>query len=178
MRCIAFRRLLQPIDMASRIPQPGTFDLIPLLFLKASGPVTAQRKKLLILLLRVCGVIDLLALAVSFFPAGWIISLHGHLGMGPFPQETIAFYLARSTSLMYAVHGVLLILISFDVERYGPLLRWLAGLSIVQGFILIVLDLASGMPWWWATSEGGLLLAWGCVIWWMTGRETGKTGEN
>ncbi|HQR07268.1 MAG TPA: hypothetical protein PLN21_10625 [Gemmatales bacterium] len=71
--------------------------------------MSKQRKKLLIILLRACGLIDFLALAFALIPFSWIISLHGQLGMGPFPEETVALYLARSSSLMYALHGVLLI---------------------------------------------------------------------
>lgn len=84
--------------------------------------------------------------------------------MGPFPEETIAFYLARSSSLMYAVHGVLLIFVSFDVERYLPLIRLLAGLALVHGVILMIIDYRTGMPWWWTCGEGFLLISWGILV--------------
>lgn len=125
--------------------------------------MSAQRKKLLIFLLRACGLIDLLALGIALFPNSWIISLHGHLGMGPFPVETIAVYLARSSSLMYAVHGVLLIFVSFDIVRYLPLIKLLAMIAVIHGIILISIDHFTGMPWWWTLGEGGLLIAWGSL---------------
>lgn len=88
---------------------------------------------------------------------------HGHLGIGDFPSETIAHYLARSSSLMYAVHGVLLIFVSLDVDRYLPIILLLAWMAIVQGMLLIVIDFVTGMPWWWTCGEGPLLWSWGIV---------------
>jgi hypothetical protein len=126
-------------------------------------PLSEQRKNLLILLLRACGLIDLLALGIALIPSSWIISMHGHLGMGPFPEETLTLYLARSSCLMYAVHGVLLIFVSFDVARYLPLIRLLAGIAVIHGIVLIVIDQFTGMPWWWTLGEGGLLIAWGSL---------------
>lgn len=90
--------------------------------------------------------------------------MHGHLDMGPFPEETIALYLARSSCLMYAVHGVLLIFVSFDVVRYLPLIWLLAWIAVIHGIILIVIDICTGMPLWWTVGEGGLLLAWGALV--------------
>jgi hypothetical protein len=116
------------------------------------------------ILLRACGLIDLAALLIAFIPSSWIISFHGHLGMGHFPEETIALYLARSSSLLYAVHGVLLIFVSLDVVRYLPLIRLLAWLAIAHGFLLIVVDSFVGMPWWWTVAEGTLLGSWGTLV--------------
>ena len=126
--------------------------------------MTPRRKTLLIYLLRACGLIDLLALGMALIPSSWIIIAHGHLGMGRFPEESIALYLARSSSLMYAVHGILLIFVSFDIDRYLPLIRLLAWVALVHGTILIGIDCYSGMPWWWTCIEGPLLIAWGMVV--------------
>lgn len=90
--------------------------------------------------------------------------MHGHLDMGPFPEETIALYLARSSSLMYAVHGVLLIFVSFDIDRYLQLIRLLAVIAVIHGTMLIVIDHLTGMPWWWTLGEGGLLITWGALL--------------
>ena len=46
--------------------------------------------------------------------------------LAPFPSDTITHYLARSSSIMYAVHGLLLIFVSFDIKRYMPLIKLLA----------------------------------------------------
>lgn len=126
--------------------------------------MSEKRKKLLILLLRACGLIDLLALGIAFIPSSWIISMHGHLDTGPFPVETIALYLARSSCLMYAIHGILLIFVSYDIARYLPLIRLLAWIAVVHGLILIGIDYFTAMPWWWMLGEGGLLIAWGSLV--------------
>ncbi|MFT3881001.1 MAG: hypothetical protein QM703_15230 [Gemmatales bacterium] len=126
--------------------------------------MTQRRRTLLILLLRACGIIDLLALTFALIPHSWIRISHGHLGMGPFPEETIALYLVRSSCLMYVVHGVLLIFVSFDIDRYLPLIRLLAWIAVIHGVMLIVIDSLTGMPWWWTLGEGGLLIAWGTLV--------------
>ena len=127
-------------------------------------PLSARRKKLLILLLRACGLLDMLALLVALIPSSWIIALHGHLGLDRFPDESIALYLARSSSLMYAIHGLVLIFLSFSIERYLPLIRLLAGIALIHGLLLIAIDLSTAMHWWWICGEGPLLLAWGTLV--------------
>ena len=126
-------------------------------------PLSARRKKLLILLLRACGLLDMLALLIALIPSSWIISMHGQLDMGRFPNEPIVLYLARSSSLMYAIHGLLLIFVSFNIDRYLPLIRLLAGIALIHGLLLIIIDLSTAMPWWWTWGEGPLLLAWGML---------------
>lgn len=126
--------------------------------------LTPQQTRFLALLLRACGLIDCLALVVAVMPAAWIASLHAHLNIGSFPTDTITHYLARSSSLMYAVHGILLIIVSFDINRYLSIIKLLAVVAVVHGLILIGIDANTGMPWWWTVTEGPLLIAWGTLV--------------
>lgn len=135
-------------------------------------PLSARRKKFLILLLRACGLIDMLALLVALIPSSWIIAVHGHLGLDSFPDESIAFYLARSSSLMYAIHGLVLFFVSFNIDRYLSLIRLLAGIALIHGLLLIVIDIFTTMPWWWTCGEGPLLLAWGLLIFMLLSSKT------
>ena len=122
------------------------------------------RTGLLAFLLRLCGLIDCLALIVALMPLPWIATLHSHLGIGPFPSDAITHYLARSSSLMYAVHGLLLLYCSFQINRYLPLIKLLAFIAIVHGLCLIGIDYYTAMPWWWTCLEGPLLIMWGMLI--------------
>lgn len=129
-----------------------------------SGKLSDRQAWFLALLLRACGLIDCLALIVALMPAVWIASLHTHLDIGPFPSDTITHYFARSSSLMYAVHGILLIFVSFDINRYLSIIKLLAVIAIIHGLILIGIDANTGMPWWWTATEGPLLIAWGTLV--------------
>lgn len=126
--------------------------------------LAAWRWVLLRWLLRICGLVDCLAIFVVFLSPETITKLHSLMGQDPFPQTAISYYMARSASLMYVAHGVLLIYVSFDTQRWFQLIRVLAIISVLHGLILIYIDNASGMPWWWTLVEGPLLASWGIVV--------------
>lgn len=128
------------------------------------APLNARQARWMVFLLRACAVADILAVIVAVMPAKWIASLHAQLSMGHFPVETIAIYLVRSASLMYAAYGLLLFFVSFDVNRYLPLIHFLALIAIVHGLFLIGIDFCTAMPWWWTAGEGPLLITWGIVV--------------
>lgn len=124
----------------------------------------AHRTALLRRLLRLIGAIDCLALLAALMPRTLIESVSTRLGFAPFPPGPLAEYLARSTSLLYALHGALLLFIAGDVVRYLPLIRWLGVLAAIHGTLILAIDLQLGMPGWWCAAEGptfavsGLLL--------------------
>lgn len=141
------------------------------------------RTRTLSWLLRLCGMADCMALVIALWPDSWLIQSHASLGQGAFPQEPIAFYLARSASLMYAAHGALLFFLSFHVLRYSGVIRFLGWLALLHGILLIIIEIRVGMPWWWTWSEGPLLLCWGSLVLLLestvrheAGREAGETG--
>lgn len=115
-------------------------------------------------LLRFFGAVDCLALIAVLMPRSAIESISLRLGFAPFPPGPLAEYLARSTSLLYALHGALLLYIAEDVVRYWSLIRWLGVLAAIHGTLMLALDLQLGMPGWWCAAEGptfavsGLLL--------------------
>jgi hypothetical protein len=105
-------------------------------------------------MLRAIGLLDLVAIIAVFSPRTWFVHSHHMLGMGDFPHEPIAGYLARCTSIWYASYGLLLWFVSFDVAKYSQLIRILAWAMFVQGFIVMGIDIAEGMPRWWIALEG------------------------
>lgn len=102
-----------------------------------------------------------------FFPADLMADFHRRLGLGTFPDQPITLYLARSTSLMYAVHGVMMLAIAWQIERYWGLVPLLGILHVAIGLLMLGIDLAAGMPWYWTAVEGGPIAAAGGLMLWM-----------
>lgn len=97
-------------------------------------------------------------------PRPWIEAAHRLLGLGEMPAAPIVAYLARSTSALYAMHGAILIFVSFDVGRYDGLIRFLAAAAMVHGAALVAIDCAAGMPLYWTVLEGPCFAATGAAV--------------
>ena len=124
----------------------------------------SKRDRLLALFLRIVGVADLLAIVVVFLPAEWLGWAHEAAGLGAFPQGRIVGYLARSTSLLYGIHGAMLFALANDVLRYRVLIRWYGRVIVAAGLILVGVDIAESMPVWWTVFEGVAVVGIGVVI--------------
>lgn len=108
----------------------------------------------LVILLRFVGVGALFALVAVFMPSSWMAATHSWLGLGEMPTGPVVEYLARSLSAFYAVMGALCLVVAADLERYRPLVRFLGVAFALMSMVLLGVDLAAGMPWWWSASEG------------------------
>ena len=118
-------------------------------------------------ILAVIGVGLLTATIPVLFPVEWMGTIHGWLGLGEFPTDPIVIYLARSTSVLYAVHGAVLLWTAIQFRVMGlvmaPFLGWL---HVLLGLVMLGIDLTTPMPWYWTTFEGipislpGLLIIW------------------
>lgn len=106
------------------------------------------RDRLLALLLRVVDCVALLALIPLWMPRAWIEAGHQWLGLGEFPVSPIAEYLARSVSALSAFYGGLLVALSFDVQRFRPLIRYQAIAIMALSACGVVVGSWAGMPWW------------------------------
>ncbi len=126
--------------------------------------IESTRSRLLIWLLRVIGTIDAVALIAVLAPREWISFSNQMLGMGAFPMELIAGYLARCTSIWYASYGLLLWFISFDIAKYSALITFIACAMLVQGLFVIGIDVAEQMPGWWIALEGPCCSGLGAII--------------
>lgn len=124
----------------------------------------AGRDRRLNWFLRLVGVADLLAVVVVFLPTEWLGWAHEAVGLGVFPQGRIVGYLARSTSLLYGIHGAMLLVLAADVCRYRSLIRWYGRVIAVAGAILIGVDISESMPVWWTVIEGTAVVGIGVVI--------------
>jgi hypothetical protein len=108
----------------------------------------------LAILLRIVGVGALFALVAVFMPLSWKATTHRWLGLGEMPTGPVVEYLARSLSAFYAIMGALCLVLAADLERYRPLVRFLGLAFALMSLVLLGVDLAAGMPWWWSASEG------------------------
>jgi hypothetical protein len=115
-------------------------------------------------LLRIFGTSAALALVAVVMPYEWMNFIHQRLGMGTLPNAPVVGYLARSTSLFYALLGGLLWVLAADVRYYRALLLRLGAAIIFFGLVLLVVDRVEGLPAFWARGEGAIDMVFGLVI--------------
>jgi hypothetical protein len=85
--------------------------------------------------------------------------IHQNLKLGILPQVPIVDYLARSLSLFYGVHGVIILYISFNLIRNLPILKLLCYLGMMMGITLFFIDINASMPPRWTYAEGPLVVS-------------------
>src|SRR5215510_4233271 len=123
-----------------------------------------QSDKALVILLRLVGVSALFAVVAVFMPVSWMAATHRWLGLGEMPTGPVVEYLARSLSAIYAVFGALCLVVAADLERYRPLVRFLGVAFALLGLVLLGVDVAAGLPWWWIAFEGPALIGVGALM--------------
>ena len=129
--------------------------------------VTLIRRRQLAALLRVLGVLDLLALVAVVLPFSAMNQAHQLIGLGDMPDTPLMGYLARSASMLYASLGAQVLYMSFDVERYRPLLGVIGRILLVCGVLLLGVDLAERLPVWWVCLEGPAVFGLGALLLWL-----------
>jgi hypothetical protein len=122
---------------------------------------------LLVVLLRIWGVGGLFALAAVFMPLSWMVATHRWLGLGEMPTDPVVEYLARCLSAFYVLFGALFLVVAADLERYRPLVRFLAVAVVLMSVAFFGIDLAAGMPWWWTAFEGPPGIALGVCLYFL-----------
>ncbi len=115
-------------------------------------------------LLWAMGILLLTALVPTFMPFAWMQHIHRELQLGELPHLPITVYLTRSLSLLYAVHGGLLIYVAIDVRRHLPVVKCLGWLAVAFGLLMLAIDSVAGMPWPWVVAEGPFIVAGGAAI--------------
>ena len=105
------------------------------------------------------------AIPFILVPMSWMAEVHASLlGLGPMPQAPIIEYMARTLSLLYAVHGAVVFRVSFDLIRFRPFVGFLGALHTAVGLCIIGIDLAAGLPWWWVLGEGPGIAVGGVLV--------------
>lgn len=91
------------------------------------------------IVLRITGTFLLPALVAVVMPRSWIGWAHRQLGLGELAGGVLTEYLARSLSAFYAVVGGLLWLLSCDVRRYLPVIRYIAATWLALGMAVVAI---------------------------------------
>lgn len=137
-----------------------------------------KQERFLRLFLRVIGTGGLLAIFALFMPCSWMNAIHQWLRMGKLPVEPVVGYLTRSTSAFYALAGGLFWVLSYDLRRYRPVVRYLGGATLFLGLTLLSVDWLEGMPIWWRLGEGPITIGFGIVILLLSGSCPAGTTED
>lgn len=82
-------------------------------------------------------------------------------------SDPLTGYLARSASMLYAFLGVLVFVMSFDVERYRPLLGVVGRVILLCAVLLFGVGIAEQLPTWWLCVEGPSVVVLGGVLLWL-----------
>lgn len=113
-----------------------------------------MQQKVLKAILVVSGLFLIVAFAATLLPVSSMAKAHEWLGLGEFPDRPITAYLARSTSLLYGVHGVMMFYTGLTIQqhwRFIPVFGWL---HVLTGASVFLFDLFAPMPMYWLILEG------------------------
>ena len=116
------------------------------------------------LFLRVFAVVPMTAVFAAMLPIGVMDAVHQSIGLGRLPEGPIVEYLARSTSMFYALHGALLWYLASDLRRYRDLFRFYLWISLAFAVGLFLTDLSAGLPLRWTLAEGPIVAAFTGII--------------
>ena len=128
-----------------------------------------QAEQLLVVILRFGAVMTGSAFLSLPLSLASMADVHRWLGMGELPQVPIVDYLARSVAAFYGFHGVLLFMLSTDIERYARLIGMIAGTTVCFGLILLAIDIHAGLPAYWMLGEGPPVAIIGIVLLFLNG---------
>lgn len=128
------------------------------------GPWNPERLLWLRRFLNLVGCVTLLAFAFAIMPEPWFAWCADHLGIDPFPEHPLTYYLARNLSALYGYVGVVMLVVARDLVRYHPLIGALGWGTISFGILQLVIDTQSGLPTWWTWGEGLSTVAGGVCI--------------
>jgi hypothetical protein len=115
-------------------------------------------------MLRIGGTVLSLAAAALFLPRESMIAINASLGLAPLPDVPIVYYLARSTSALYALRGVIYFLAASDPVRYRPLVVLIGVTNLLYGVALGGIGATAGMPLWWTGVESPFVIVTGLVL--------------
>lgn len=134
------------------------------------GSTAAPDDRALTRVLRVFGTLDIAALAAVFAPRVWLAWGSTITQTGPLPDTPVVNYLVRTGCAMYALHGAVILFVSFDVVRYRPLILFLAWVAVAHGAIVASIDWLAAMPLWWRLIEGPTFSSTGLIVLYLLSR--------
>jgi hypothetical protein len=127
---------------------------------------SADRKLILAWLLRLVGLVEILAFIAVIMPRAWMEASHTWLGLGEMPHGSVLMFLIRQASYSYGMHGVSLWVIASEVTRFRALIVFNGVAYLLAAPVFFTIDYLSGMPLWWAIGDStacglvGVALLW------------------
>ena len=118
-------------------------------------------------LLRLTGTVEVGAFVAVVMPRQWMEAAHSWLGLGTMPDGAIVNFIIRQASFTYGLHGVFLWLLAWDVARFRPLVMFTAISYVLAAPVLFMIDLTSGMPWFWMVGDAVSCLGVGAALLWL-----------
>ncbi|MFO7956258.1 MAG: hypothetical protein R6X33_04095 [Candidatus Brocadiia bacterium] len=94
----------------------------------------------------IAGLFCLLSVFGLLLPMSALRSLAGVFGGGELPEAPVFVYALRVSSATYLAVGAFFILLARDPMRYGLLVPFAGGASVLVGVVCGVTGLLSGMP--------------------------------
>ena len=134
----------------------------------------SRYERIFVLLLRLDAILLLSALVPAMMPFSWMKEIHRALGMGELAEGPLIGYLTRSLSVMYALHGAVMLFVSLDVRRFLPVAKFIVVLGILLGLWLAGMDVVVDMPRFWIVSEGPAIFVLNCVMLWLARHVQGR----
>ena len=108
-----------------------------------------NRERLLVWLLRLTGLVEILAFISVVMPRSWMETSHEWLGMGTMPDGPLVMFMIRQASYAYGMHGISLWILASDVARFRPLIIFNGVAFLLAGPVFFLIDYLTGMPLWW-----------------------------
>jgi hypothetical protein len=115
----------------------------------------------------------MLAFIAVVMPRSWMEISHAWIGLGEMPSGPILMFLIRQASYTYGAHGILMWVLSLDVNRFRPLVILTGITYLVAAPVFVAIDYTYGMPLWWTLADPfgcGFLGA--AVLWLTLSRQT------
>ena len=134
-----------------------------------------DRKRLLTWLLRLAGMIEILAFFAVVMRRTWMEAAHAWLGLGAMPSGAVLMFMIRQASYSYGMHGISLWLLTLDLDRYRLLIMFNGIAFLLAAPVFFLIDYTSGVPFWWTLSDTSSCLFFGLGILWLLKR-TGERG--
>ena len=110
-------------------------------------------EKLQAWVLRLAGIVEILAFFAVVMPRSWMETSHSWLGMGEMPDGPLVMFMIRQASYAYGMHGVSLWLLATDVRRYRLLVVFNGVAFLLATVVFAIIDYFVGMPIWWTISD-------------------------
>ena len=126
-----------------------------------------NHRHLLSWLLRLVGMIELLAFVAVVMPRSWMEASHAWLGLGEMTGGAITMFMIRQASYTYGMHGISLWILAADVKRFRPLVM-LNGISfLLAAPVFFFIDHTSGLPLWWTLADALACGFFGASLLWL-----------